>query len=87
MTEYEAVALATRDAALWVAIAQVSATLAVGTAQCVLIWAGLRFMRRAADARDRLMDAQRREADQRHVETMAALEALIERAVPKGGGA
>ena len=65
---------------------------AIGLAQCVLIWAGIRLMRRAAESRDRGIDAQRRADDQRHAEAvqnhaeaMRALEALIERTAPKTG--
>ena len=49
------------------------AGVAIGIAQCALIWHGIRMMRRAADARDRA-------SEQRpHVETMRMLETLIER--------
>ena len=56
------------------------AGVAIGIAQCGLIWHGIRMMRRAADARDRGLENQRAaddqrhaEAGQRHAEAMAAL--------------
>ncbi len=73
MDEYQIATLELRQATAWIAGAQVAATLAVGAAQCILIWIGLRFMRRSADARDKAIAEQRREADQRHKEGMEAL--------------
>ena len=49
------------------------AGVAIGIAQCALIWHGIRMMRRAADARDRGLENQRGADDQRHAEAMAAL--------------
>ena len=87
--EYQAATLAAREWTMWIAAGHLAITAIVGGVQCVLIWRGLDFMRRAADARDRglenqRLDAnqrhenQRLEADQRHAENMAALKALIE---------
>ena len=66
-----------REVGLWIA----AGTLVVGLAQCALIWAGIRMMRRAADTRDRGLENQRHadehrhaEAGQRHAEAMAALD-------------
>ena len=73
MDEYQIATLELRQVTAWIAGAQVAATLAVGAAQCILIWIGLRFMRRSADARDKAIAEQRREADQRHKEGMEAL--------------
>ena len=73
MDEYQIATLELRQVTAWIAGAQVAATLAVGAAQCILIWIGLRFMRRSADARDKATAEQRREADQRHKEGMEAL--------------
>ncbi len=73
MDEYQIATLELRQITAWIAGAQVAATLAVGAAQCILIWIGLRFMRRSADARDKAIAEQRREADQRHKEGMEAL--------------
>ena len=73
MDEYRIAMLELRQATAWIAGAQVAATLAVGAAQCILIWIGLRFMRRSADARDKAIAEQRREADRRHKEGMEAL--------------
>ena len=93
MTEYEAATLAARHAALWISGAHVLATLIVGAAQCLLVWFGIRLMaganreRAAALALQRRdLEQQRREADQRHTETMRALEVLIERTAARGTG-
>ena len=77
MNEYEIASLAAREAALWVAVAQVAATLAIGIGQIAVVWYGIRAMQRMGATRAR-------EQDQRHEETMQrldnqrrALEALI----------
>lgn len=70
MTDFEIATLAARDAALWVAVAQIAATVAIGTGQIAIVWYGIRAMQRAGDRRAR-------EQDQRHTEAMRALEALI----------
>ena len=64
--------LALQDTATVAAVAQVAATLIVGIAQCALIWAGIRMMRRAADTRGRALENQRATDDKRHAEAMAA---------------
>ena len=94
MNEYELATLALRESALWVAIAQVSATLVVGCAQVAVVWFGIRVMRiagdrRAAEQDQRHAEAMResgerhteamRESGERHAEAMRALEVLIER--------
>ena len=87
--EYQAATLAAREWGIVIAAGHLAIAAIVGGVQCVLIWRGLDFMRRAADARDRGLENQRREADQRHEnqrleadrrhsENMAALKALIE---------
>ena len=73
MTEYEIASLGLREAAVWVAIVQAAISLGVGSVQCVLIWRGLHFMRRAADGRDEGLKAQREADDKRHNEAMKAL--------------
>lgn len=75
MTEYESATLALREWALWAAVAQVVATLLVGAAQVAVVAYGIRAMRNASDNRAA-------EQDQRHLETMTALTALIERTAP-----
>lgn len=84
---------ATMQAAVLSAWIQAGATLLIGAAQFVLIWAGLRRMRAASEARDRQLDAQgdtlaalarmmdaRTEAITRGLEQQgAALVALVER--------
>ena len=72
VTEYE-IAIATlelREAAIWVAVAQAAIALGVGGAQCVLIWRGLHFMRRSADARDAGLKQQGEADERRHNEAM-----------------
>ncbi len=89
MTEFETATLAARDAALWVAIAQVAAALAIGAGQIAVVWYGIRAMRRMGRTRAREQDQRHEEAmaasRERHEEAMAALagqrralEALIE---------
>ena len=73
MTEYEIASLGLREAAVWVAVIQAAISLGVGSVQCVLIWRGLHFMRRAADGRDEGLKAQREADDKRHNEAMKAL--------------
>ena len=90
MTEFEAATLAFQKAtiafqhasldirgnALWVAGAQVAATLAIGIGQIAVVWFGIRVMQRAGERRSA-------EQDQRHTEAMRALEALIARTAPQ----
>jgi len=70
--DYEAATLAIREWTLWVAAASLVVSAVVGGLQCFLIWRGLVIMRRAADTRDRALENQRRESDQRHAEAMKA---------------
>ena len=70
--DYEAATLAIREWTLWVAVASLVVSAVVGGLQCFLIWRGLVIMRRAADTRDRALENQRRESDQRHAEAMKA---------------
>ena len=103
MTEFEAATIAFQQAslatqqagleisraALWVGFTQAGVALLVGAVQCGLIYAGLRYMRRAADHRDqqhketmRALEAQTADRQAQHKETMRALEALILRTAP-----
>ena len=88
MNEYEIASLAAREAALWIAVAQVAATLAIGIGQIAVVWYGIRAMQRMGATRAREQDQRHEEAmtkaDQRHEEAMQrlddqrrALEALI----------
>ncbi len=70
--DYEAATLTIREWTLWVAAASLVVSAVVGGLQCFLIWRGLVIMRRAADTRDRALENQRRESDQRHAEAMRA---------------
>lgn len=81
----------------WIATGQLAVgagQLAVAAAGVILVWQGLRQMRRAGDQREKREDARHREAmqaldvrhneamqalDVRHNEAMRALEVLIER--------
>ena len=64
--EYQAATLAAREWGIVIAAGHLAIAAIVGGVQCVLIWRGLDFMRRAADARDRGLENQRLEANQRH---------------------
>ena len=81
MNEYEIASLAAREAALWVAVAQVAATLAIGIGQIAIVWYGIRAMQRMGATRAREQDQRHEEAmtraDQRHEEAMTALNELI----------
>lgn len=75
MTEFETASLALQTAGLdmqalsaWSTLAYAVVSLIVGSAQCWLIWQGLKAMRRASDSRDKALDAQ-----------MVALKELIAR--------
>ena len=74
MNEYEIASLAAREAALWVAVAQVAATLAIGIGQIAVVWYGIRAMQRMGATRAREQDQRHEEAmtkaDQRHEEAM-----------------
>ena len=70
--DYEAATLVIREWTLWVAAASLVVSAVIGGLQCLLIWRGLVIMRRAADTRDRALENQRRESDQRHAEAMKA---------------
>lgn len=67
MTEYEFATLTIREHTLWVAMAQVAATLAIGLGQIAVVWFGIRTMRIAGDRRAF-------ELDQRHAESMRSLD-------------
>ena len=80
---YQQASLGLRESTLWVAVAQVAASLAIGIAQVAVVWYGIRAMQRIGTQRAR-------EQDQRHAEAMTrldqqgrALETLIERTAPR----
>ena len=77
MTEFEIATLASREAALWVAVAEVGAALAIGLGQIAIVWYGIRAMNRASAERARDRRQAAKAADQRHDEAMQALGALI----------
>ncbi len=65
----------------WIAAGQLAigaGQLAVGAVGVILVWQGIRQMRRAGDQREKREDA-------RHCEAMRALEALIERTAGSRG--
>ena len=74
MNEYEAATLALRESALWVAVAQVVATVVIGCGQIAVVWFGIRAMQTAGDRRARGQDQRHAEAmrrqDQHHAEAM-----------------
>ncbi len=87
-------ALQLQDAALWLQELSIWATVGVGVLHALLICAGLWMMHLASSDRNRAMDAQERESQRRHDETMEAfaaqrraLEALIERTAPRAAPA
>ena len=93
MTEFETATMALRDASLWVAVAQVAATLLIGGGQIGIVWFGIRAMqqtdeRRAEDEDKRHAEAMRKldddrvASEQRHRGSMRALEALIAHQAP-----
>ena len=67
--------------------AAVLASLVIGLLQIGLIIGGLYQMSQASRSRDRQLEQQRFGSDQRHRESMRALEALIERTAPPPRGA
>ena len=80
---YQRSSLSLGESALWVAVAQIAASLAIGIGQIAVVWYGIRAMQRAGAQRAR-------EQDQRHAEAMTrldqqgrALETLIERTAPR----
>ena len=79
MTEFEIARLTLRESALWVAVAQVTATLAIGIAQVAVVWYGIRAMQRAGTQRVREQDQRHTEAMQRLDQQRTALETLIKR--------
>ncbi len=71
--------LALQEGAVWVAVAQVAATIVIGLGQIAIVWFGIRVMQRTGAQRAR-------EQDQRHEEAMNALRELIVRtATPRAG--
>ena len=79
---------------LWVSAVGVVASLVVGLAQCVLIWGGLRQMRRSSDERNRQLDMQAetlgalvRMLDERTMTLTRGLETVIERTGGREGTA
>ena len=77
MNEYEIASLAAREASLWVMVAQVAATLAIGIGQIAVVWYGIRAMQRMGATRAREQDQCHEEAMQRLDNQRRALEALI----------
>ncbi len=77
MTEFEAATLALQQQQLWAAIAIPLVTGLVGLGQILIVHHGIGVMDRANRDRARQVETQRVEADQRHAEAMAALQALI----------
>lgn len=56
MTEFETATVALRDASLWVALAQVTATLLIGGGQIAIVWFAIRAMQRTGDRRAQEQD-------------------------------
>lgn len=80
MTEFEIASLGYAELNAWSTFAYATVSLLVGAAQCFLIWWGIRQMRNASKARDKVIDAQLRTLDAH----TRALETLLKRAAPAG---
>ncbi len=72
--DYQAATLAIREVGVWIAAAHV----AVGVLQAAVVGYGIHAMIRANRDRAAQVEAQTRAADQRHVENMRRLDAVIE---------
>ena len=90
MTEFEIATLEISRIGLWIAAIHAFISLIVGAGQCALIFYGLRLMQRGTERREeqsirlheesKLMHQETMAAlENRHRESMRALEALIER--------
>ena len=75
---YQRSSLALGESALWVAVAQVAASLAIGIGQIAVVWYGIRAMQRAGATRAKEQDQRHAEAMQRLDQHQTALEALID---------
>ncbi len=82
MTEFETATLAHQVSALGLQRLAIYVQAGVGLLQAALIGYGLYMMHRASRDRNKAMDDDRRQADQRHDEAMTALKELIVRTAP-----
>ena len=73
MVDYRAATLATRYVALWISAAALAVSAAVGGAQCIVVWRGLRMIDRSNRAYAEAIENRRRESDRRHAKAMAAI--------------
>ena len=72
MTDFEIASLTLQEIAAWAAVVAAVAAVVVGSAQCLLIWKGLRLMDRSNRERAVALEQQREADERRHAEAMAA---------------
>ncbi len=82
MNEFETATIAYQNSSLDLQLYAIWAQVGVGMLHALLIGVGLWMMHRASSDRNKKMDDDRRNADQRHKESMTALKALIARTAP-----
>ena len=89
MTEFEISGLSLKKSSLevqshtlWVAVAQVTATVVVSFSQIAVVWAGIRAMQRSCALRAHEQRQRRAEAMCRPDQQCFALDALIKRTAP-----
>ncbi len=82
MTEFETATIAYQNSSLDLQLYAIWAQVGVGLLHAALIGVGLWMMHRASSDRNKKMDDDRRNADQRHEESMTALKELIARTAP-----
>ncbi len=80
--EFQGKALELQEKALDLQLYAIWAQVGVGMLHALLIGVGLWMMHRASSDRNKKMDDDRRNADQRHEESMTALKELIARTAP-----
>ena len=70
MTDFEIASLTLQEIAAWAAVVAAVAAVVVGSAQCLLIWKGLRLMDRSNRERAVALEQQREADERRHAEVM-----------------
>ena len=70
MTDFEIASLAFQEMAAWAAVVAAVAAVVVGSAQCLLIWKGLRLMDRSNRERAVALEQQSEADERRHAEVM-----------------
>ena len=70
MTDFEIASLTLQEIAAWAAVVAAVAAVVVGSAQCLLIWKGLRLMDRSNRERAVALEQQSEADERRHAEVM-----------------